>query len=48
MGQKTHPLGFRLIVNKNWRSNWFAEADFPQELEEDVKIRKYLKNGKKS
>jgi len=44
LGQKTHPLGFRLIVNKNWRSNWFAEADFPQELEEDVKIRKYLKH----
>ena len=44
MGQKTHPLGFRLSVNKNWRSNWFAEADFPQELEEDVKIRKYLKH----
>jgi small subunit ribosomal protein S3 len=44
LGQKTHPLGFRLSVNKNWRSNWFAEADFPQELEEDVKIRKYLKH----
>ncbi len=44
MGQKTHPLGFRLSVNKNWRSNWFAQADFPQELEEDVKIRKYLKH----
>ncbi len=44
MGQKTHPLGFRLSVNKNWRSNWFAEVDFPQELEEDVKIRKYLKH----
>jgi len=44
LGQKTHPLGFRLSVNKNWRSNWFAQADFPQELEEDVKIRKYLKH----
>ena len=44
MGQKTHPIGFRLSVNKNWRSNWFAEADFPSELEEDVKIRKYLKH----
>jgi len=44
LGQKTHPLGFRLSVNKNWRSNWFAEVDFPQELEEDVKIRKYLKH----
>ena len=44
MGQKTHPIGFRLSVNKNWRSNWFAEKDFASELEEDVKIRKYLKH----
>ena len=44
MGQKTHPIGFRLSVNKNWRSNWFAEKDFPLELKEDVKIRKYLKH----
>jgi len=44
LGQKTHPIGFRLSVNKNWRSNWFAEKDFASELEEDVKIRKYLKH----
>lgn len=42
MGQKTHPIGFRLSVNKNWRSNWFAGANFPSELQEDVQIRKYL------
>tara|TARA_B100000686_G_scaffold294159_1_gene324177 strand:+ start:65 stop:694 length:630 start_codon:yes stop_codon:yes gene_type:complete len=42
LGQKTHPIGFRLSVKKNWRSNWFAGADFPLELQEDVKIRKYL------
>ena len=42
MGQKTHPVGFRLSVNKNWRSNWFAGANFPSELQEDVQIRKYL------
>ena len=44
MGQKTHPVGFRLSVNKNWRSNWFAGANFPSELKEDVQIRKYLKH----
>ena len=44
MGQKTHPIGFRLSVNKNWRSNWFAGANFPSELKEDVQIRKYLKH----
>ncbi len=43
MGQKTHPIGFRLTVNKNWRSNWFApKRNFSHELAEDVKIRKYL------
>ena len=44
MGQKTHPVGFRLSVNKNWKSNWFADANFPRELKEDVQIRKYLKH----
>ena len=44
MGQKTHPVGFRLSVNKNWRSNWFAGANFPTELQEDVRIRKYLRH----
>ncbi|MFQ6612053.1 MAG: 30S ribosomal protein S3 [Fidelibacterota bacterium] len=43
MGQKTHPVGFRLAVNKNWRSNWFTKDSFSGELEEDVQIRKYLK-----
>ncbi len=44
MGQKTHPVGFRLSVNKDWRSNWFAKDTFVSELEEDVQIRKYLKH----
>lgn len=43
MGQKTHPIGFRLIVNRNWRSNWFADKSFAKNLEEDVRIRKYIK-----
>ena len=42
MGQKTHPVGFRLQVNKNWKSTWFTENSFATELEGDVKIRKYL------
>ena len=43
MGQKTHPVGFRLQVNKNWRSTWFAGNSFAAGLEEDVRIRKYIK-----
>ena len=43
MGQKTHPVGFRLQINKNWKSTWFTENSFATELEGDVKIRKYLR-----
>ena len=43
MGQKTHPVGFRLNVRKSWNSTWFAEKNnFADSLEEDVKIRKYI------
>ena len=43
MGQKTHPVGFRLSVNKDWRSNWFApKNNFSEVLEEDSKIRRYI------
>ena len=43
MGQKTHPIGFRLNVKKSWSSTWFAyKNNFADSLEEDVKIRKYI------
>jgi small subunit ribosomal protein S3 len=45
VGQKTHPVGFRLIVNKAWKSNWYAhKGSFSEQLMEDVRIRKYLKH----
>ena len=38
-------MGFRLIVNKAWKSNWYAhKGSFSEQLMEDVKIRKYLKH----
>jgi small subunit ribosomal protein S3 len=42
MGQKTHPTGFRLGILKDWKSNWYAEKDFPRLLKEDETIRRYL------
>jgi small subunit ribosomal protein S3 len=43
MGQKTNPIGFRLIRNKKWRSKWFAtKQEFGDLLVEDFKIREYL------
>ena len=42
MGQKTHPLGFRLGIVKDWKSRWYADRDFPRLLMEDETIRSYL------
>jgi small subunit ribosomal protein S3 len=42
MGQKTHPIGFRLGIVKPWVSRWFAGKDMPALLKEDELIRKYL------
>ena len=43
MGQKVHPIGFRLGVIRTWESNWYAEKDYAQLLHEDIKLRNYLK-----
>lgn len=44
MGQKIHPTGFRLAVNKNWSSKWFANSlSFPEMLKQDIEVREFLK-----
>jgi small subunit ribosomal protein S3 len=44
MGQKVNPIGFRLGVNFNWRSMWYAnKKDFPGLVLEDYTIRQFLK-----
>ena len=44
MGQKINPTGFRLSVNRNWGSKWYANSkNFPAMLAEDIKVREYLK-----
>ena len=43
MGQKVHPIGFRLGVIRTWDSKWYAEADYAKLLHEDIKLRNYLK-----
>lgn len=43
MGQKVNPNSFRLQVNKNWKSRWFAtKQDYARLLHEDIKIRDYI------
>ena len=45
MGQKVNPIGFRLAVQKDWRSKWYApEKEFADFLHSDIAIRKYLKD----
>ena len=44
MGQKVHPLGFRLGVIRTWDAKWYADKDYGELLYEDLKLRKYLKN----
>ena len=43
MGQKVHPVGFRLGIIRTWESKWYAEKDYSGLLHEDLKLRDYLK-----
>ncbi len=43
MGQKIHPIGFRLSVQRNWLSRWYANSNnFASMLNEDIKVREFL------
>jgi len=45
MGQKVNPIGFRVGVMEGWKSRWYAnKQEFKDLLQEDLKIRKYVKN----
>jgi small subunit ribosomal protein S3 len=44
MGQKTHPIGFRIAVTEQWRSRWYAgKKEFAKFLLEDQRIRRFIK-----
>ena len=43
MGQKVNPIGFRLGVIKGWDSRWFAGKEYATFIEDDYKIREFLK-----
>ena len=42
MGQKTHPIGFRLGINKPWISNWYGGKKYSDYVAEDIILRKYI------
>lgn len=43
MGQKTNPIGLRLGINRTWDSRWFSGKEYAKWLDEDIKIRRYIK-----
>jgi len=45
MGQKVHPYGFRLGIVTDWKSRWFADAEYRDYLIEDWKIRDYIQSS---
>src|SRR5215831_12824434 len=44
MGQKTHPVGFRLGVVRGWTSKWYSEKEFSKWLHEDLRLKKFVKS----
>ena len=44
MGQKTHPVGFRVGVIRGWDSNWYENKSYALKLKEDSKLRAYVRN----
>ena len=43
MGQKTHPIGFRLGIIRTWTSKWYEEKNYARWLHEDLKLKKFIK-----
>ncbi len=48
MGQKVHPYGLRLGINKPWKSRWFVERGYDKLLVEDVKLKAELRDKLKA
>jgi small subunit ribosomal protein S3 len=47
MGQKVNPIGYRLGVNKDWTSKWYADSDYSDKLLTDIKIRRFVEKNLK-
>jgi len=43
MGQKTHPIGFRLGIVKTWGSKWYEEKQYAKWLHEDIRLKREIK-----
>lgn len=47
MGQKVNPIGLRLGITKTWESNWYAEKKYSAILQEDIRIKEYIRKNLK-
>ncbi len=43
LGQKVHPIGFRLGISKGWDSRWYSEKNYAEFVHEDLKLRLFVK-----
>ena len=48
MGQKVHPNGFRLGVNRTWSSRWFSKSNYAKFLHQDLEIKSYVEKKLKN
>jgi small subunit ribosomal protein S3 len=44
MGQKVNPIGFRVGITRGWESVWYAEKNFGEQLRDDIRMRRYVKD----
>lgn len=44
MGQKVNPIGFRVGIIRGWESNWYENGSYATKLNEDKKLRMYIRN----
>jgi len=43
MGQKVNPVGFRVGITRGWESVWYSEKNFGEQLRDDIRLRRYVK-----
>ena len=43
MGRKVHPFGFRIGTIRDWQAKWYADKHYSEFIQEDVKIRKAIR-----
>jgi small subunit ribosomal protein S3 len=48
LGQKTNPIGLRLGITRGWDANWYDNLNYAEKIDEDIKVRNYLRSRKKN